>query len=63
MDKLLTLKEASCVMRTSYSKAQKLAKAGAFPFKKIGCSWMIPQSALYAALGLKVPDDEEVSVA
>lgn len=63
MDKLLTLGEASRVMRVSYSKAQKLAKAGAFPFKKVGCSWMIPQSALYAALGLKLPDDQEVSVA
>lgn len=58
MDKLLTLEEASRVMRISYSKAQKLAKAGAFPFKKVGCSWMIPRSALYAELGLELPDDE-----
>lgn len=58
MDKLLTLEEASQVMRISYSKAQKLAKAGAFPFKKVGCSWMIPRSALYAELDLELPDDE-----
>ncbi len=50
-------------MRISYSKAQKLAKAGAFPFKKVGCSWMIPRSALYAELGLELPDDEGGAVA
>ncbi len=53
MDKLLTLNEASQIMRVSYSTAQKMAKRGEFPFRKIGSSWKIPRSQLYISLGLE----------
>lgn len=51
-DKLLTLEEASQVMRCSYSKAAKMARAGRFPFRKLGSNWVIAESALYRELGL-----------
>ena len=54
-DKLMTLSEAAQVMRCSYSKALKIAKSGAMPFKQLGSSWVIPRSALFESLGLK-PD-------
>lgn len=59
MDKLLTLRQSSEIMNTSYSKAQKLAKSGELPFKKLGSTWVIPQSALFRALGLESSDDTE----
>lgn len=58
MDRLLTLRQSAEVMQVSYSKAQKLAKAGTLPFRKLGSTWMIPRSALYEALGLEQPVDE-----
>lgn len=51
-DKLLTLGEASQVMRCSYSKAAKMARAGRFPFRKLGSNWVIAESALYRELGM-----------
>lgn len=64
MDVLLTLAEAAKVMRVSRSKAQKMAKAGALPFRKVGATWVIPRSALYRELGLELPkDDKEAAVA
>lgn len=38
MDELLNLTEACEVMHVSYSKGQKLAKAGALPFRKLGAT-------------------------
>ena len=49
MDELLSLAEASEIMHVSYSKAQKLAKAGELPFRKLGKTW-------YRELGLEYPD-------
>ena len=46
-------------MKVSYSKAQKLAKAGALPFKKLGATWVIPQSALYRELGMEPPNENK----
>lgn len=43
-------------MHVSYSKAQKLAKAGELPFRKLGKTWYIARSALYRELGLEYPD-------
>ena len=64
MDVLLTLAEAAKVMRVSRSKAQKMAKAGSLPFRKVGATWMIPRSALFRELGLEQPeDDKEAAVA
>lgn len=64
MDVLLTLGEAAKVMRVSRSKAQKMAKAGALPFRKLGATWVIPQSALYRELGLELPArDKEAKIA
>ena len=59
MDVLLTLGEASRIMRTSYSKAQKIAKAGELPFRKLGASWVIPKSVLYRELGLENSASED----
>lgn len=59
MDKLLSLTEASEVMNVSYSKAQKLAKAGKLPFRKLGKTWYIARSVLYRELGLEEPDDRK----
>lgn len=59
MDTLLNLTQASQVMKVSYSKAQKLAKAGALPFKKLGATWVIPQSALYRELGMEPPNENK----
>lgn len=56
MDELLSLAEASGIMHVSYSKAQKLAKAGELPFRKLGKTWYIARSALYRELGLEYPD-------
>ena len=58
MDRLITLREACSVMGVSYSKGQKLAKAGELPFCKIGSSWRIAQSALYRELNLEPPKDD-----
>lgn len=64
MDMLLNLTQASKVMGVSYSKAQKLAKAGALPFRKLGATWVIPQSALYRELGMEPPSgDKEATYA
>lgn len=63
MDIMLTLAEASKVMRVSYSTAQKIAKAGEFPFRKVGTQWLIPRSVLYTELGLELPDEEEAKIA
>lgn len=46
-------------MNVSYSKAQKLAKAGELPFRKLGKTWYIARSALYRELGLEDPDDRK----
>lgn len=59
MDKLLTLSQASEVMGVSYSTAQKMAKSGEYPFRKVGASWKIPRSKLYTKLGLEPPDKED----
>lgn len=59
MDVLLTLGEAAKIMRVSRSKAQKMAKAGVLPFRKLGATWVIPQSALYRELGLELPHREK----
>lgn len=57
MDVLINLSQACEVMGCSYSKGQKLAKAGALPFKKLGSTWVIPRSMLYRELGLELPDE------
>lgn len=59
MDTLINLTQACSVLGCSYSKAQKLAKAGALPFRKLGATWVIPRSALYRELGLELPEDED----
>ena len=59
VDYLMSLKEACDVLHCSYSKGQKLAKAQALPFKRIGSSWMIARSALYKSLGLDPPGSED----
>lgn len=59
MDKLLSLTEASEVMNVSYSKAQKLAKGGKLPFRKLGKTRYIARSAFYRELGLEEPDDRK----
>lgn len=58
MDRLMTLREACGVMGVSYSKGQKLAKAGELPFHKIGSTWKIAQSTLYRELDLEPPKDD-----
>ena len=58
MDVLMNLAQSCEVMGVSYSKGQKLAKAGALPFKKLGASWVIPRSALYRELGLELPEED-----
>lgn len=58
MDRLMTLREACSVMGVSYSKGQKLAKAGKLPFRKIGSTWKISQSTLYRELDLEPPKDD-----
>lgn len=60
MDILLGLKEAQQITPFSYSKLLRLAKSGELPFKKLGATWVIPRSALYRALGMELPEDEEV---
>ena len=45
-------------MGVSYSKGQKLAKAGKLPFRKIGSTWKIAQSTLYRELDLEPPKDD-----
>lgn len=57
-DRLMYLSEAAEVMRCSYSKAQKIARAGKLPFRKIGANWVIAQSTLYRELGLSVGGEE-----
>lgn len=59
MDMLLGLSQACDVMGCSYAKAQRLAKAGKLPFRKLGATWVIPQSALYRELGLELPGDDK----
>lgn len=56
-DRLITLAEAVEILDCSYSKGQKLMKAGVLPGKKIGRTWRIPLLALYEYLGL-VPQVE-----
>ena len=58
MDELLNLREACEVMHVSYSKGQKLAKAGALPFRKLGATWYISRSALCRELGMEAPRGE-----
>lgn len=53
-DELLNLSEAAVVMRCSYSKAQRLARSGEFPFRRVGANWMISRSVLYRLLGLEL---------
>ncbi len=53
MDKLLTISECVPIARCSYSKLYKLAKSGALPFRKLGATWLIPESRLLEALGLE----------
>lgn len=57
-DRLMNLAEAANVMRCSYSKAQKIARAGKLPFRKIGANWVIARSVLYRELGLSVGEGE-----
>lgn len=59
MDKLMSLNETCKQLGISYSKGQKLAKAGTLPFKKLGATWMIPRSVLYRELGLELPNEEQ----
>ena len=64
MDVLMNLTQACKVMGISYSKGQKMAKAGALPFRKLGATWVIPRSVLYRELGLEPPkDDKELQYA
>lgn len=56
MDRLLNLAESCRIMGISYSKGQKLAKAGALPFKKLGSTWVISQSSLLRELGMEQED-------
>ena len=58
-DKLMNLSEAAKVMRCSYSKAQRIARAGNLPFRKIGANWVIAQSVLYRELGLDYHKEED----
>ena len=58
-DRLLTLSEAAKVMRCSYSKTQRMARAGSLPFKRLGANWFISQSVLYQELGLKHESEDE----
>ncbi|MBE6465280.1 MAG: helix-turn-helix domain-containing protein [Coriobacteriaceae bacterium] len=58
-DKLVTLEEAAQVMRCSYSKAAKIARAGTLPFIKLGANWVIAESALNRALGLAQGGDAD----
>ncbi|MBQ9003923.1 MAG: helix-turn-helix domain-containing protein [Eggerthellaceae bacterium] len=57
VDELMSLSEAAKVMRCSYSKAQRLAKSGALPFRRLGANWVIPRSVLFRELGLEVGYD------
>lgn len=59
MDRLLSLGEACDIMRVSYSKGQRLAKAGRLPFGKLGATWTIPRSVLLEALGMRQDDDPD----
>lgn len=52
-DELLNLSQACEIMKVSYSKGAKLAKAHVLPFKKLGSTWCISRSALYRELGLE----------
>ena len=52
-DELLNLSEACKILKVSYSKGVKLAKAHALPFKKLGSTWIISRSTLYRELGLE----------
>lgn len=63
MDILLNLSQACQIMGISYSKGQKMAKAGALPFRKLGATWVIPKSKLYAELGLELAPEKEAKVA
>ena len=58
MDVLLSLREATKVMGVSYTKAQRLAKAGEIPFRKLGSTWVIPRSVLFKELGLQLPPED-----
>lgn len=51
-DVLLNLSESAKIMRCSCSKAQRIARAGEIPFRKIGSNWVIARSVLYRELGL-----------
>jgi excisionase family DNA binding protein len=53
MDRLLTLGESCKILGVSYSKAQKLAKSGKLPYRRLGGTWVVSQSALCSALGLR----------
>ena len=57
-DRLLNLAEAADVMRCSYSKALKIARAGKLPFRKVGANWVIARPVLYRELGLSVGGEE-----
>lgn len=57
MDRMLTLSESASIARVSYSKMLKLAKAGKIPFKKLGATWLIPQSVLYRELGMQLSEE------
>lgn len=59
MDRLMNLAESCRLMGISYSKGQKLAKAGALPFKKLGATWVISRSSLLRELGMENPDEEK----
>lgn len=59
MDKLMSLNETCKQLGISYSKGQKLAKAGELPFRKLGATWVIPRSVLYRELGLEIPKDDQ----
>ena len=59
MDRMLRLGEAARIMGVSASKAQKMAKAGELPFRKLGANWVIPRNRLYRELGLDLPDEDK----
>ncbi len=58
-DKLLRVKEVALVTGLSVSTVFKLARAGKIRMTRLGSAWVIPQSKLYADLGLQLPDDKE----
>ncbi|MBM6778750.1 helix-turn-helix domain-containing protein [Collinsella tanakaei] len=53
MDKMLTLGESAPIARCSPAKMYRLARSGELPFLKVGSTWMISESKLCEALGLK----------